>query len=129
MANIGEHYDEWVHSPVNKKLRLFGPEVLEVLTKSPWWLIPLVWIPSIFYIVYLSMIGAETYIPTLSPAPPAGPLAVAAILPLGVLAWTFIEYTLHRFVFHLRVPHTGFLSKILIPFHFAIHGQHHKVSD
>ena len=53
----------------------------------------------------------------------------------GIIWWTFIEYTLHRFVFHLE-PFDDTNSKILakfidnryyITFHFLLHGQHHKV--
>ena len=127
MAQIGEHYEEWVHSPVNRKLRLFNSDFVEFFSKSPWWLVPLVWVPSILYICWLALTAAPTYVPTLSPAPAPGLLDLI-FLPLGILLWTFIEYSLHRFVFHLRVPYTGLASKILLPFHFTIHGQHHKVS-
>ena len=127
VASIGEHYDEWVHSPVNRKLKLFNSDLLEFLSKSPWWLVPLVWIPFVIYTCWLSLTAAPTYVPTLSPAPVPGRLDLI-FLPLGLLLWTFIEYSLHRFVFHLRVPHTGLASKILLPLHFTMHGLHHKVS-
>ena len=42
----------------------------------------------------------------------------------GILLWTFLEYTLHRFLFHMEPPKD---SKILIGLHFVLHGQHHKV--
>ncbi len=129
MVKVGKHYNEWVHSPVNKKLRLFESDFIEAISKSPWWLVPLVWIPTILYLCWISMTAAPTYIPTLATAPPPG-LKDLVFLPLmGILLWTFIEYSLHRFVFHLEVPRTGFASKLLIPFHFAIHGLHHKVSS
>lgn len=47
---ITENYSEWVNKPVDRPLRLFGPEFLEMLTKTPWWLVPLFWIPAITYI-------------------------------------------------------------------------------
>ena len=52
-------------------------------------------------------------------------MKLLTILPFGVLFWTFLEYCLHRFVFHLDPPPT---SRAWITFHFIIHGQHHKVS-
>lgn len=42
----------------------------------------------------------------------------------GVILWSFIEYSLHRWVFHLEPSGS---SKALIYIHFAIHGLHHKV--
>ena len=41
---------------------------------------------------------------------------------LGFLAWTLIEYLLHRFVFHL-VPEATFESKLR---QFMVHGYHHE---
>lgn len=42
----------------------------------------------------------------------------------GVLLWTLIEYSLHRWVFHMEPSGD---SKAMIYVHFAIHGLHHKV--
>src|SRR4051812_37195565 len=43
---------------------------------------------------------------------------------IGVVSWTIMEYTLHRFVFHgeeLWLPN----NKYLWVFHFCLHGIHH----
>ena len=42
---------------------------------------------------------------------------------LGVLVWTFLEYGLHRFLFHMPV-NGG--SPFLVQTHWVLHGQHHK---
>lgn len=43
----------------------------------------------------------------------------------GILFWTFLEYVLHRFLFHMEVkPNT---HPWLCTLHFTIHGLHHKV--
>lgn len=42
----------------------------------------------------------------------------------GIGLWTFLEYSLHRWVFHVNVENG---NKYLITFHFLIHGLHHKV--
>ncbi|VDO17242.1 unnamed protein product [Brugia timori] len=42
---------------------------------------------------------------------------------LGVLAWTLLEYLLHRFAFHWK-PNPE--SRIQIILHFLLHGLHHK---
>ena len=122
---LGSSYVEWVHSPVSRDLRFFESDLLESLTKSPWWLVPLVWIPTIIYICYLALAGVPSWLILLGPAPPLSWLRLFTILPFGILLWTFIEYCLHRFVFHLEPPPT---SRSWITFHFLIHGQHHKAS-
>lgn len=42
----------------------------------------------------------------------------------GLLVWTFTEYVLHRFVFHIEGRH-----KWTRRLHFIIHGNHHEVPD
>eukprot|EP00042_Codosiga_hollandica_P044709 m.445639 g.445639 ORF g.445639 m.445639 type:complete len:71 (-) comp56856_c0_seq3:154-366(-) len=42
---------------------------------------------------------------------------------LAVFRWTFVEYLLHRFLFHMPVNTDSALS---ITMHFFLHGQHHK---
>lgn len=51
IPRLGDKYDLWVNSPVDRHLRLFGPWYLECLTKTPWWLVPLFWIPCISYLL------------------------------------------------------------------------------
>lgn len=43
----------------------------------------------------------------------------------GVILWTFLEYSLHRWVFHLDAAHG---NPYVCTFHFLLHGLHHKVS-
>jgi hypothetical protein len=45
-------------------------------------------------------------------------------LVLGVFIWTALEYTLHRWLFHMEPPSK---SPRLITLHFLMHGLHHKV--
>ena len=113
-----------MHSPVTRDLRLFKSDVMESMSKSPWWLIPLVWIPTIIYICHLALSAQPSWLTLLASAPPLSLFKLAFILPVGVLFWTLIEYCLHRFVFHLDPPPT---SSLWITFHFLLHGQHHKV--
>ncbi|KAG9340786.1 hypothetical protein JZ751_020378 [Albula glossodonta] len=42
---------------------------------------------------------------------------------LGMFLWSFIEYCIHRFLFHMRPPAHNYY---LITLHFLLHGQHHK---
>ena len=125
VGKLGSKYVEWVHSPVKYDLRLFESDIMEFFSKSPWWIVPLVWIPIIFYICYLAMTGLPSWVTLLESAPPLSLFKVLIILPFGILLWTFLEYCLHRFVFHLEPPPT---SSSWITFHFLMHGQHHKVN-
>lgn len=42
----------------------------------------------------------------------------------GSVLWTIVEYSLHRWVFHLDAENGG---AVKCTFHFLIHGLHHKV--
>lgn len=44
----------------------------------------------------------------------------------GVLLWSVLEYSLHRWVFHLNAENGGVF---ICTFHFLLHGLHHKVID
>lgn len=50
---------------------------------------------------------------------------VVAYFLFGVLLWTFLEYTLHRWVFHVKLKSNS--GPWICTFHFMIHGLHHKV--
>lgn len=43
---------------------------------------------------------------------------------MGWFLWSFMEYCIHRFVFHMKPPAHNYY---LITLHFLLHGQHHKV--
>jgi 4-hydroxysphinganine ceramide fatty acyl 2-hydroxylase len=87
-----EFYLDQVHRPRHYRggasAPLFG-NFLEPLTKTPWWLIPTLWLPCVAYGVYLAGQGLQN------------PLAVAGYWVFGIFFWTFVEYCLHRFLFHL----------------------------
>lgn len=113
-------YLPWVHDPFSyvgtaqRDARLFGWGVLEPLTKTSWWVVPLVWLP-------LAALFAAPFLA--SPAASAG--SVAAVLAAGLALWTLLEYAVHRFVFHLDalVPDAG----AALVLHFLLHGIHHKI--
>jgi 4-hydroxysphinganine ceramide fatty acyl 2-hydroxylase len=86
-----EFYLEQVHRPRHYKggdsAPLFG-NFLEPLSKTPWWVVPTVWLPPVAYGTFIS-------------AQELGSLATPLYWILGLCLWTIIEYTLHRFLFHL----------------------------
>ncbi|XP_058832892.1 uncharacterized protein LOC131690844 [Topomyia yanbarensis] len=123
IPTLGKHYADWVNKPVDRELRLFGPALLENLTKTPWWLVPAFWIPSIMYLIHLGVkdqLSKNTEDLTLKDH--ISPTVIACLC-FGVFVWTLLEYTLHRWVFHLDPKNNW----ILHTFHFLIHGLHHKV--
>ncbi|XP_034477837.1 dihydroceramide fatty acyl 2-hydroxylase FAH2 [Drosophila innubila] len=117
IANITKYYDEWVHKPVDRPLRLFGPWYLEMCTKTPWWVVPLFWIPVIVGFMLPEFQAKAHNINDIA-------LLSGHIL-FGVLFWTLLEYVLHRWVFHVKL--TSNSPPWLCTFHFMIHGLHHKV--
>jgi len=87
-----EFYLEQVHRPRHYKggasAPLFG-NFLEPLSKTPWWVVPMVWLPPVAYGTYLARAGLSSTIEEV------------AYWLLGLFLWTLVEYVLHRFLFHL----------------------------
>ncbi|KKA28554.1 hypothetical protein TD95_002230 [Thielaviopsis punctulata] len=106
-------YLEQVHRPRHYKggasAPLFG-NFLEPISLTPWWVVPLVWLPSITYALSLS---AKTTTGT----------SLAGHFIFGYSLWSLIEYVLHRFLFHLDeyLPD----NRVALTLHFLLHGVHH----
>ncbi|KAK5814929.1 hypothetical protein F5H01DRAFT_344544 [Linnemannia elongata] len=106
-------YLEQVHIPRHLKgsARIFGSPYLEVFTKTPWFVIPIFWLPIIAYNFNRSLetgLTADT---------------AAYYFFSGMFIWTLAEYVIHRFLFHLD----DFLpdSTFWLTAHFLLHGIHH----
>ncbi|KYN38656.1 Fatty acid 2-hydroxylase [Trachymyrmex septentrionalis] len=133
---MGEQYWEWVNLPVNRPIRLFQSDILEKLSISPWYILPIIWLPIITYFFYMGCVSnvstniGNSYF-TIKKILKIGVyilLVITAqnILPsliLGLFIWTILEFFFHRKIFHFRPPHN---SKVLITLHFLMHGNHHK---
>lgn len=87
-----EFYLQQVHRPRHYKggesAPLFG-NFLEPLSKTPWYVVPTLWLPPVTYgtIVGISGLGSV----------PAG----AAYWLFGLFFWSLIEYFMHRCLFHV----------------------------
>ncbi|KAI9753444.1 MAG: ATP-dependent RNA helicase dbp6 [Chaenotheca gracillima] len=109
-----DFYLEQVHRPRHYKggasAPLFG-NFLEPLSKTPWWVVPMVWLPAVTYGTNLSRVGLS------------GWGEVGAYWTLGLAMWTLVEYILHRGLFHVD----GYLpnNRVAITGHFLLHGIHH----
>lgn len=85
-------------------VQMFKSKYIEVLSRTHFLLIPLIYLPLAALAIYqagLSLLNLE-------------------IVGAGFAFWTFSEYVLHRFFFHWTPP-----GKIGARLHFIYHGVHH----
>lgn len=107
-----EFYLDQVHRPRHYgkgSAPIFG-NFLEPISKTPWWVVPLIWIPADMYVVSIALQGSSAF-------------TVAALYILGMFIWTLVEYLLHRFLFHIEdyLPDHAYAFTL----HFLLHGVHH----
>ncbi|CAN1290283.1 Dihydroceramide fatty acyl 2-hydroxylase FAH1 [Linum perenne] len=111
VGHLGEAYDEWVHQPIVSREgpRFFANDVMEALTRTVWWAIPAIWLPVVCWFTLMSArMGLAL-------------TEVASLVLFGVFIWTLLEYTLHRFLFHIKTKsYWGNTA------HYLLHGCHHK---
>ena len=109
-----QFYLEQVHRPRHYRggdsAPLFG-NFLEPLSKTAWWVVPMVWLPPVMYGSWYGFNGLST-----------SAEGVAYWL-LGLFLWTLVEYILHRGLFHVDkyLPD----NRVGITAHFLLHGIHH----
>ena len=94
----------------HQSVRLFKSPVLEALTHVHPSIPFFVWIPVIAYQLMMS-VRAEGVVT----------LSLALLFFLGVIAWTFTEYAMHRFVFHFKA--TSKAGQYIV---YLFHGIHHE---
>lgn len=85
-------------------VQMFKSQWFEVLSRTPFYLIPLIYLPLGAFALYqvgISVLSLEWVV-------------------CGFAFWTFSEYFLHRFFFHWTPP-----GKIGERLHFIYHGVHH----
>lgn len=87
-----EFYLEQVHRPRyyrnGDSAPLFG-NFLEPLSKTAWYVIPIVWLPPVTFGSYLAYTGLPSFFQT------------ATYWLIGLAIWTLVEYGLHRGLFHV----------------------------
>ncbi|CAN0391149.1 unnamed protein product [Lampetra planeri] len=129
VGHLREKYDEWVHQPVDRHIRLFGSDLVESWTKTSWYVVPSVWLPvvllwSVWCNRELARGDTALHPPLLtSVSVTVGQEWFPFLFLLGMFIWSFVEYSLHRFLFHMTPPANNYY---LITLHFLLHGQHHK---
>ncbi len=93
----------------DESVRMFRSDLLESLSKVPFYVPLLVYVPVILFFAWKALAVARL-----------GGLAFAGCFAAGLASWTLIEYVLHRFVFHYQ-PRSAWGRRI----HFIFHGVHH----
>ncbi len=88
--------------------RLFQNNFLEFFSKVSWYVPLVVYLPVVVYLIYRSSKLVTT-------------TNLAVLFIFGIFFWSFVEYVLHRYVFHFKPKTT--LGKRLI---FIFHGIHHN---
>lgn len=51
LHKLDDRYEEWVNSPVDREMKIFDNKFLEVFSKTPWYLILIIWIPVLIFII------------------------------------------------------------------------------
>ena len=92
-----------------ESVRMFRSSLLEGLSKVHFFVPIVIYLPVILYCIYLSVFDAQL----------SGGRFTAMFLG-GLFIWTFVEYILHRFVFHY-IPKADWALRL----HFIFHGVHH----
>ncbi|KAJ7571149.1 hypothetical protein O6H91_01G151800 [Diphasiastrum complanatum] len=111
VGHLGDRYQEWVHEPIvcKESPRFYYSDVAELLTTTKWWIIPVVWLPFVFWMESVAVKAGYNL-----------PFLIFLMLS-GALVWTLLEYILHRFLFHMKTR--SYWGNTL---HYHLHGFHHK---
>ncbi|MEJ5350253.1 MAG: sterol desaturase family protein [Melioribacteraceae bacterium] len=93
----------------DETVRMFENDILEALSRVHWSVPLWIYVPVVLFFSYRTFfIYSFTF------------YEFVKWFIIGIVIWTFTEYTLHRFVFHYQ-PKSNWGKRI----HFIIHGVHH----
>jgi len=92
----------------NESPRIFKNDFFELLSKTPWYL-PIITTSPFLAVFLIYSLSSELSL-----------YSIVLYALLGLVFWTFVEYLLHRFIFHFH-PKSEFGKKL----HWTFHGVHH----
>ena len=107
-----------IYSDPNKQVRIFKSDFCEFFSSTPWYAIPMLYLPIACVVLYFQLSYLrEDY----------SFLRAIVLVVLGLFEWTFTEYILHRFIFHFEenLPVYPWVFGI----HFLTHGIHHAFPE
>ncbi|SNS59438.1 Fatty acid hydroxylase superfamily protein [Ekhidna lutea] len=94
----------------NNTTRLYNNNFLEILSRCPFWLPLVVFIPVVFYFSFIGFTSLSE-----------GLILEGILIAVGgVISWSLTEYLVHRFVFHYQ-PKSAFWKRFV----YVVHGVHH----
>jgi 4-hydroxysphinganine ceramide fatty acyl 2-hydroxylase len=93
-----------------ESVRMFKNNFLESLSKVHFLVPVYIFMPVILFCVYKALFEAQIDL-----------LKFFELFISGIFVWTFVEYIMHRFVFHYAPANKPWAQRI----HFIFHGVHH----
>ena len=93
----------------DETVRMFENKIMEALSRVHPAVPLIIYLPLVTYFLYLSI---STYSVSF--------VNIFFLVVAGIFIWTFIEYVLHKYIFHFEAK-SEFGKKI----HFIFHGVHH----
>src|SRR6185437_12644513 len=93
----------------DESARMFKNDFLESLSKIHFSIPLFLFVPVVAFFVYKSFFILSLPV-----------WYVLVLFVAGIIAWTFTEYVIHRFLFHFN-PKTKLGERV----HFMVHGVHH----
>jgi len=93
-----------------ESVRMFKSNLLESLSKIHFTVPIFIFVPVILFCVYKALFQKQI-----------GLLNFFELLILGLFIWTFVEYIMHRFIFHYMPADKPWALRL----HFIFHGVHH----
>ncbi|MGZ3766355.1 MAG: sterol desaturase family protein [Mucilaginibacter sp.] len=93
-----------------ESVRMFKNSFLESLSKVHFLVPVFIFVPVILFCVYKALFDVQIDV-----------LTFFGLFILGLFIWTFVEYIMHRFVFHYAPADKPWAQRI----HFIFHGVHH----
>lgn len=94
-------------------IRLFKSGFLEFFTHIH---------PAVIVVIWTPVVVWNLYQPFVDPGIALSADLVAVAFLIGILVWSFAEYTVHRFIFHFEPKNPGPTMKRMI---YLFHGVHH----
>jgi len=118
---IKKFYLDEVHKPryFKTSLRFFDNPILEILTRTPWYVIPIFWTPVAFFHLHFA------YQDWWDSSGPFSKVFSCLLVVIGFFSWSLLEYIFHRGLFHMDhyLPESQFCFAV----HFLFHGCHHMM--
>jgi 4-hydroxysphinganine ceramide fatty acyl 2-hydroxylase len=93
-----------------ESVRMFKNDFLESLSKVHFLVPVFIFVPVILFCIYKAIFEVNIDL-----------LTLAELFVFGIFVWTFVEYIMHRFVFHFAPPGKPWAQRM----HFIFHGVHH----